>query len=369
MGRSGVTVNLKKVSSASPNVSVSRTSGSSLTSKGSSATPVKGLNLNALKAKITAFVPLATTKLDELNSEKSKSLTEIGKQMDLLLGTASYDEVTDHIEKMYKDYLPEADTVCAFLRGCGCDEIRDYNDEPGCSPHCAGNISRNSSQKQCSQHVIVLRKDGIDLRTNIKYGVTDKAIIYCDESFQSLDEKTINELKSLGINFVTLTIHDGKGTYKTIMSNTALSTMMSKSKSFASQSNQSKKSVSAEVSHSKSGKNAQSQSQKSKSGKDWDYASVGSSSDSSSSNEGKQHEKKSGSSWSWIFIILAILLVIIVLVAAVWLMSSGSSSLLSSSNLNTTGGDPPVEVSVKEITKTEEINIAAKHYGPGVSLG
>lgn len=357
MGRSGVTVTLKKVSSASPNVSVSRTSGSSLKSKGSKSTtsvsPVKGLNLSALKSKISSFVALADTKLDELNTEQSKALKEIGRNVDLLLGTASYDEVIEHIEKSFKDYLPEADTVCAFFRGCMCDSIDHYTDEPGCSPHCAGNIVPNGSFKQCSQHVILLKDNGIDLRTNIDYGLTDKAYIYCDKSFEALDEKTINELKSLGINFVTIAVHNGRGKYKTIMTNAPLKSMMNKSKSFASQSGKSQ-----------SRQSGKSQSQQSGKSGSWDYIETGGSTETSSSEESQHSDhKKKSTSWSWAFIILAILLVIIIIAAAMWLMSGyvwGSST--------PSGASESANTTVKEIIETEEVTVATKHYGPGVPL-
>lgn len=395
MGRSRVQVTLRKSASASPDLVGSKRSQPNLVAKGTgsksseTASPVQGVNLSKLLTIITELSNFSSSRVDSLSPEVSRKLEDASKLIQLIIGSPKYEEITNHINKVFNGKVPIPGTVCAFFIGCMSEYTKPFNGQLGCAAPCAGNASPHGEFKQCSDHVFLLSDSGLDMRTSIAHGVSDKAYIYCESEYESLSDLHISTLQSLGINYVTIAVYDGNLKYQTIMTNYPLKSMLnygsSVSKSVSkSASLQNQKSVSyapgtksddaSSPSRSKSIlKNKKSQSgpvsasrsvKQNENGEYYyeEYIDVPSESEKEEYHRPQKGRKQR--SYSWLFIAIAILLIVIIICAAIWFMRRVVSS---------TSQESTEPVSTLKITETESQELAmsshtGKHYGPGISM-
>ena len=427
MGRSGLRVTLRKSASVSPEISGSKRSAIGSVSKGSgsrsaiSSSPVRGVNLGKLKTMITDLSEYSTSRINNLPSVINEKLTEVGKLIEMIIESPSYEEIVEHIEETFKGQVPIPDTVGAFFYGCMASSTEPFKGELGCAAPCAGNVIPHGKFKQCSQNVFHLSDKGLDMRTSLEYGASDKAYIYCDTNYDGLTSSHIAELQALGINYVTIVTYDNNK-YNTLMTNKPLTTLLNypdktpspsksilrtqKSKSLESEKSSASKSVSlvsdkqvnksASVSASKSAsvsasKSASVGTSKSASVGTSKSASVGTSKsvnksrpvkyqkkheseseseyeeyilelDSNDDNEcgPDKHKAKSSSSYSCMFIIIAILFVVIIICAAIWLMRRYKNYG------KTEALDDGSYTKSVEVVETTTVAEKRSHYGPGI---
>lgn len=177
------------------------------------------LHRKALKESLLELKSQAHTPIRHLNPEYTESFRSIVEAIKLLYGSqALYDLVLSDIRSIFSDVTNvKPGTVAAFFTGCFNDD--KFPGPMGCSPKCAASLrpSEGSPGYAACDDLVLIYSDGLFSSLNEKQS-THAYIYISDPDFKGFTTENLRQLRSSGIENVSLIFGNQDGSYREVTS-------------------------------------------------------------------------------------------------------------------------------------------------------